>query len=88
MDEIEVFLRLALMGLALILLGLTAASWYKTRELKLLLAAAGFGIFALEGVLLALGIFMDSAEKFVSLAVLVGLNLLTLVFIYLSFLKR
>lgn len=88
MDEIEVFLRLALMGLALILVGLTVASWYKTRELKLLLAAAGFGIFALEGVLLALGIFMTSAEEFVSLAVLVGLNLLTLVFIYLSFLKR
>jgi hypothetical protein len=88
MDEIEVFLRLALMGLALILVGLTVASWYKTRELKLLLAAAGFGIFALEGVLLALGIFMTSAEEFVSLAVLVGLNLLTLIFIYLSFLKR
>jgi hypothetical protein len=88
MDEIEAFLRLALMGLALILSGMTAASWLKTREAKLLLATIGFGIFALEGILLGLGVFMTSAEEFMSLAAVVGLNLLTLVFIYLSFLKR
>jgi len=88
MDEIDIFLRLAFMGMSLIMTGLTLASWYRARETKLLLATAGFGVLAAEGVLLTAGIFSGELETMNSVAMLVGLNFLALVFIYLSVLKR
>jgi hypothetical protein len=53
-----------------------------------LLAAAAFGIFAAEGVLLALGIFIEDIEALNTMIMLAGLNFLALVFLYLSVLKR
>ncbi|MBA3046507.1 MAG: hypothetical protein KKH41_08220 [Candidatus Thermoplasmatota archaeon] len=88
MEETEIFLRLAFMGLGLILTALTAASWYRARESKLLLATAGFGILFAEGALLAIGIFSENIEALNTTATLVGLNFLALVFLYLSVLKR
>jgi len=88
MEEIEMFLRLAFTGLGLIMTGLTLASWLKARETKLLLATAGFGILAAEGVLLVAGIFSEDWEALNTVAMLVGLNFLALVCIYLSVLKR
>ena len=88
MNEFEVFLRLAFAGLALIMLGLSLVSLWNTREMKMGLASAGFGIFAAEGIMLAMGIFVESIESAVTPGYLVGLNFLALVLLYLSIVKR
>ena len=88
MEEIEIFLRLAFMGLGCILTALTLASWHRAREPKLLLAAAAFGIFAAEGLFLAIGIFNEDIESLNTMIMLAGMNFLALVFLYLSVLKR
>jgi len=86
MDEAEVFLRLAFAGLGLILTVLTFAAWARTRQTKVLLAAIGFCVLAVEGILLAAEVF--SGDALIGIASLVGLNFLAMVFIYASVLKR
>ena len=88
MEETEIFLRLAFLGLGLLLTGLTVAAWYRTKETKLLLASAGFGVLAAQGMFLCAGIFSEDAEALNSIMLLVALNFLALVFLYLSVLKR
>jgi hypothetical protein len=88
MDELEIFLRLAFAGLGLILTCLTAASWVRTREPKIMLAALGFGVLAAEGLLLAFEVFSDDPGGLIGLPMLVGLNFIAMVFLYLSVLKR
>jgi len=88
MDEMEIFLRLAFTGLGLILTVLTLASWFRTKEPKVLLAGVGFGMLATEGVLLTAGIFSVDFEAFTSILTMVGLNFLAMMFLYLSILKR
>lgn len=88
MDEIEIFFRLAFAGLGLILTTLTIASWFRTREPKVMLAGVGFGMLALEGVLLTAGIFSEDIDGLNSILTIVGLNFLAMVFLYLSILKR
>lgn len=88
MDEIEIFLRLAFAGLGLILAGLSAVSWFRTRENKVMLAAAGFTVLAMEGVLLAAGAFSADIESMNTMASVIGLNFLAMLFLYLSILKR
>ena len=88
MNELEVFLRLAFLGLGAILFVLTLGSMIKTREMKISFAAIGFGIFAFEGLLLTAGIFSASAEELITIGSLVGLNFVAMVFLYLSIIKR
>ena len=88
MEEIEIFMRLAFMGLGLIMAALTLASWHRAGEPKLLLASAGFGILAALGVMLCIGIFFEDFEAFNSTLVIVAMNFLALVLLYLSVLKR
>jgi hypothetical protein len=88
MDEIEIFFRLAFAGLGLILTALSFASWFRTREPKVLLAGVGFGMLAAEGMLLAVGVFSKDVEIFNSILTMVGLNFLAMAFLYLSILKR
>ncbi len=88
MEEIEIFLRVAFMGMALIMTALTAASWKRTGERKIMLAAIGFGVFFAEGAMLVAGIFSEDAEAINTTLALVGLSFLALVFLYLSVLKR
>ncbi len=88
MEEIEIFLRLAFAGIGLIMTALTAISWSRTREPKLMLAAAGFATLAAEGIMLSAGIFSDGIEAVNTTMTLVGMNLLALILIYLSVLKR
>ena len=88
MEELEIFLRLAFTGLGLILTALTLASWLRTREPKVMLAAAGFGALAAEGILLSAGILSADAESLNGTLTFVGLNFLAMVFLYLSVLKR
>jgi hypothetical protein len=88
MNEMEIFLRMAFAGLGLILTILTLASWFRTRESKILLAGVGFGMLAAEGLLLAVGIFFEDFEAFNTILTMVGLSFLAMVFLYLSILKR
>ncbi len=88
MNEIEVFLRLAFFGLGAIIFILTLGSSWRTREPKMVFAAIGFGIFMIEGAILAAGVFSESMEEMVTLALLVGLNFVAMVFLYLSIIKR
>ena len=88
MEETEIFLRFGFLGLGLVLTGLTIASWHRTRETKLLLAASGFGTLAALGALLCAGVFSEDLEALNTTMMLIGLNFLALVFLYLSILKR
>lgn len=88
MSELEVFLRLAFLGLAFLMFTLSLMSLAKTREIKIVLATIGFGIFVIEGVVLAGGIFYSGLEDMVSTSLLVGVNLVALIFLYLSIIKR
>ena len=88
MEELEIFLRLAFMGLAAILTALTVMSWHRTREGKLMLAACGFGVLMAEGLMLAVGIFSEIVEAANTMVAFVGLNFLALVLLYMSVLKR
>lgn len=88
MSELEVFLRIAFLGLGLILLILTIASLIKLKETKIALAAVGFSIFVVEGIVLVGGIFFNGLEDLATTRFLVGANLIALVFFYLSIIKR
>jgi len=88
MNETEIFLRLAFMGLTSLMFVLSVSSALKTRELKLIFAATGFGIFMIESIILAGGIFSGSMEDLVTVSFLVGANFAALVFFYLSLIKR
>lgn len=88
MDELEIFIRLALPGLAALMLALSLMSFAKTKEPKLGFATIGFGVFFAEGLLLSAGVFSESVEGAISVGLLAGTNLLALAFLYLSVLKR
>ncbi len=88
MSELEVFLRLAFLGLAFLMFTLSLMSLARTRETKIVLATIGFGIFVIEGFVLAGGIFYSGLEDMVSTSLLVGVNLVALIFLYLSIIKR
>ncbi|UCG69351.1 MAG: hypothetical protein JSV09_16500 [Thermoplasmata archaeon] len=88
MSELEVFLRIAFLGLGLILLILTIASLIKLKEIKIALAAVGFSIFVVEGIVLVGGIFFNGLEVLATTKFLVGANFIALIFFYLSIIKR
>ena len=88
MSELEVFLRLAFFGLAIILFMLSLLSFMRTKETKIALATVGFGLFAFEGLILAGSIFCDRCGDLVSISFLVGVNFLALIFLYFSIIKR
>ena len=68
------------------LLSMSAA--LKTKEVKLIFAATGFGIFMIEGFILAGGIFFDEIESLVTVSFLVCANFVVVVFFYLSIIKK
>ena len=88
MNEIDIFLRLAFLGLTALIFVLSSSAALKTKEMKLIFAATGFGIFMIEGVILAGGIFFDSMESLVTVSFLVCANFVALVFFYLSIIKK
>lgn len=88
MNDLEIFLRFSFAGLAVILTIISLASYRKVRHGKLGLATVGFGLFAVEGILLTLGSFSSTIEMQVSVELLVGIALVALIFFYLSILKR
>ena len=88
MNEIDIFLRLAFLGLTSLMFLLSLSAALKTKEMKLIFAATGFGIFMIEGIILTGGIFSDGMESLVTVSFLVGANFAALVFLYLSIIKK
>jgi hypothetical protein len=88
MNELEIFLRIAFLGLGVILLILTIVSFSKVKELKIAFAACGFALFVVEGIFLVGGISSQSIEDIVTMEFLILANFVALVFFYLSIIKR
>lgn len=88
MDEVEIFLRLALMGFSLLLLVTSSLACAKLKELKIFFATLAFALFFVEGLILGIGIFIDSFEEIMDLKLLVSFNFGIIIFLYLSIVKK
>jgi hypothetical protein len=88
MNELEIFLRFSLAGLAIVITSISLISYWKLKTLKMRLASLGFCLFAAEGILLSIGIFLPIVETYITVELTVCIAFLALIFFYLSILKR
>ncbi|HWR62808.1 MAG TPA: hypothetical protein VN365_00205 [Candidatus Thermoplasmatota archaeon] len=88
MNEIELFLRFSFLGLSTLISIISVISFLKTKEIKIAFATIGFLLFTFEGLLVSIGIFSSTVEQFVTTNVLIGATFVSLIFFYLSILKR
>jgi len=88
MNEIELFLRFSFLSLSTLLSIISVISFLKTKEIKIAFATIGFLLFTFEGLLVSIGIFSPTVEQFVTTEVFIGATFVSLIFFYLSILKR
>ncbi|VVB61253.1 Uncharacterised protein [uncultured archaeon] len=88
MNDIEIFVRFSFLGLSTLISIISFISLIKTKEMKIAFASIGFLLFTLEGIIVSIGVFISSVEHFVTTEVLVGIIFISLIFFYLSILKR
>ena len=88
MNEIELFLRFSFLGLSTLISIISLISFLKTKEIKIAFASIGFLLFTVEGIIVLIGVFSPVVEQFVTTEVLVGTTFISLIFFYLSILKR
>jgi hypothetical protein len=88
MNEIELFLRFSFLGLSTLISIISVISFLKIKETKIAFATIGFLLFTFEGLLVSIGIFSPTVEQFVTTEVLIGITFISLIFFYLSILKR
>ena len=88
MNEIEIFVRFSFLGLSTLLSIISLVSLIKTKELKIGFASIGFLLFTVEGIIVSIGVFLPVVEHFVTTEVLVSIIFISLIFFYLSILKR
>ena len=88
MNEIELFLRFSFLGLSTLISIISLISFLKTKEIKIAFASIGFLLFTVEGIIVSIGVFSPAVEQFVTTEVLVGITFISLIFFYLSILKR
>ena len=88
MNEIELFLRFSFLGLSTVISIISLISFLKTKEIKIAFASIGFLLFTVEGIIVSIGVFSPAVEQFVTTEVLVGITFISLIFFYLSILKR
>jgi hypothetical protein len=89
MDKIEVFLRVALMGFSLLLFAVSAVSYWRVRNNRLLIIASAFAAFFVKGLVLTLAIFVESLDSAFSASVeLIALDFVILALMYLGIAKR
>ena len=89
MDDLEIFFRVALLGFSLILFVISAVTYKRIGSRRLLLVSAGFGLFFVKGLLLTLGLFVDSIGDVFDTTVLVTiLDFAIMAFLYLSVVKK
>jgi hydrogenase/urease accessory protein HupE len=88
MNEFEMFLRFSFLGLSTLISIISLLSLKKTKEMKIAFASIGFLIFAIEGFIVSIGVFLPVVETMITTSMLVGFTLIALIFFYLSILKR
>jgi hypothetical protein len=88
MNEIEIFVRFSFLGLSTLISIISFISLIKTKEMKIAFALIGFLLFTLVGFIVSISVFLPAAEHFVATEVLVGTIFISLIFFYLSILKR
>ncbi len=88
MNELELFIRFSFLGLSVVVSMISLLSFVKTKELKIAFATIGFLLFTLEGIIVSIGVFLPAVEHFITTEVLVGTTFISLIFFYLSIVKR
>lgn len=88
MNELELFIRFSFLGLSVVVSMISLLSFVKTKELKIAFATIGFLLFTLEGIIVSIGVFLSAVEDLVTTEVLVGTTFISLIFFYLSIVKR
>jgi hypothetical protein len=88
MNEIEIFIRFSFLGLSTLLSIISFISFIKIKEIKLAFASIGFLLFTIIGIIVSTGVFLPAVEHFNTTGVFVGILFISLIFFYLSILKR
>ena len=89
MNNLEIFFRVALMGFSLILFVISAITYRRVQRTKLLLVSLAFALFFIKGLMLTLGLFIDSIGDVFSASVLLTmLDFGIMVFLYFSIVKK
>jgi hypothetical protein len=88
MNELELFIRFSFLGLSVVVSMISLLSFVKTKELKIAFATIGFLLFTLEGIIVSIGVFLSAVEDLVTTEVLVGTTFISLIFFYISIVKR
>ena len=89
MDNLEIFFRVALLGFSLILFVISAVTYKRIESRRLLLVSLAFAMFFVKGLLLTVGLFVDSiGELFDSSMLVTMLDFVIMAFLYLSVVKK
>jgi len=89
MDNLDMFFRVALLGFSLILFAISAVTYKRIESKRLLLVSLAFAMFFVKGLLLTLGLFVDSiGEIFDSSMLVTMLDFAIMAFLYLSVVKK
>ena len=88
MNEIEIFLRFSFLGLSTLITLISLLSFVKTKEVKIAFASIGFLLFTVISIIASIGVFSSTINQFITSEVLIGTILVSLIFFYLSIVKR
>jgi hypothetical protein len=89
MDNLKLFFGVALLGFSLILFVISAVTYKRVGRRRLLLVSLAFAMFFVKGLLLTLGLFVESiGDVFDSSMLVTMLDFAIMVFLYLSVVKK
>ena len=89
MNNLELFLSVALTGFSLILFVISAITYRRVQRTKLLFVSLAFALFLVKGLMLTLGLFIDSiGDIFQSSVLVIMLDFGIMVFLYFSVVKK
>lgn len=89
MNNLEIFFRVALMGFSLILFVVSAITYRRVKRTKLLLVSLAFALFFVKGLMLTLGLFINSiGDVFQSSVLVTMLDFGIMLFLYFSVVKK
>lgn len=88
MNEIEIFLRFSFLGLSTLITLISLLSFVKTKEVKIAFASIGFLLFTVISIIASIGVFSSAIDQYTTTEVLIGTILVSLIFFYLSIVKR
>ena len=88
MNEIEIFIRFSFLGLSLLVSIISLISFVKTKEIKIAFASIAFLLFTIIGSIVSIGVFSPDVEHLITTEVLLGTIFISLIFFYLSIVKR